>query len=326
TEGPYHTELPTPEEIHQFLQFERVDSNRIIKSKKVTLSPNQVLTKELRHDLKRWNKLIYEYVFGLGGHQDHLPACFAHILYCILAEQQYNLAYFFVKRIESERATPKAHIPYGMFFTRLFRHVMEHHPYLENGIYDVVERVMRPLALRQARRPRSDREKPVTLSLQLSPIITVDLHLVKKMMRRMMTPSTKDTSSSSIDYTPKSPTSSTSPPTNGYLNSPTSPPPRVPPPLPTQENISMDITLTLSPITLLDVQFDTPSPSLPIFGHPIPWNLLETHGDSCLCCIHNRTLIFRLRDELQCMFSHIEYMLSQPPPSNSPPTPSLSPN
>nr|GEZ14453.1 hypothetical protein [Tanacetum cinerariifolium] len=67
------------------------------------------------------------------------------------------------------------------------------------------------------------------------------------------TPSTKDTSSSSIDYTPKSPTSSTSPPTKGYLNSTTSPPLRVPPPPLTQENVSMDITLILLPITLLDV-------------------------------------------------------------------------
>ncbi|GJU97780.1 hypothetical protein Tco_1327051 [Tanacetum coccineum] len=65
------------------------------------------------------------------------------------------------------------------------------------------------------------------------------------------TPSTKDTSSSSIDYTPKSPTSSTSLSPNGYLNPPTSPPPRVSPPPPTQENASMDITLTLSPITPL---------------------------------------------------------------------------
>nr|GEX08952.1 hypothetical protein [Tanacetum cinerariifolium] len=112
----------------------------------------------------------------------------------------------------------------------------------------------------------------------------------------LKTPSTKGTSSSSIDYTPKSPTSSISPSTNGYLNSPTSPLPRVPPPPPTQEYKSIDITLTLSPITSLDVQFNTPSPSPPIFGHPIPWNLLETHEDSCLCCIHNRTLIFGLRD------------------------------
>nr|GEZ30944.1 hypothetical protein [Tanacetum cinerariifolium] len=36
---------------------------------------------------------------------------------------------------------------------------MEHYPYLDNGIYDVVKRVMRPLALRQVRQPRSDRRK-----------------------------------------------------------------------------------------------------------------------------------------------------------------------
>nr|GFA48498.1 hypothetical protein [Tanacetum cinerariifolium] len=68
TEGPYHTDLSTHEEIHQFLQFQRIDSNRKIKNKNVILSPNQVLTKELRQDLKRWNELIYENVFGLGGH------------------------------------------------------------------------------------------------------------------------------------------------------------------------------------------------------------------------------------------------------------------
>ncbi|GJT99914.1 hypothetical protein Tco_1110253 [Tanacetum coccineum] len=137
------------------------------------------------------------------------------------------------------------------------------------------------------------------------------------------TSSTKDTSSSSIDYIPKSPTSSTSLSPNGYLNSSTSPPPRVSPPPPTHESASMDITLTLSLITPLDVQFDTPSPLPPIIGHHIPWNLLEAHGDSCLCCIHNRTFIFGLRDELQYMFSYIEHMLSQPstiiipPPSPS---------
>ncbi|GJW60237.1 hypothetical protein Tco_0109572 [Tanacetum coccineum] len=94
--------------------------------------------------------------------------------------------------------------------------------------------------------------------------------------------STKDTSSSLIDYIPKSSTSSTSLSPNGYLNPPTSPLPRVSPPPPTQENTSTDITLTLSLITLLDVQFDTSSPSPPILGHLIPWNLLEAHGDSSL--------------------------------------------
>ncbi|GKD63702.1 hypothetical protein Tco_1305810, partial [Tanacetum coccineum] len=84
------------------------------------------------------------------------------------------------------------------------------------------------------------------------------------------TPSTKDTSSFSIDYTQKSPTLSSSPSTNGYLNPPLSPPPRVPPPPLTQAPNSMEITLSLSPITLIDVHHNSPSLSPPIIRHPIP--------------------------------------------------------
>ncbi|GJT13825.1 hypothetical protein Tco_0860867 [Tanacetum coccineum] len=36
---------------------------------------------------------------------------------------------------------------------------MEHYPYLENGIYNVVDRVMLPLALKQTRKPQSNRGK-----------------------------------------------------------------------------------------------------------------------------------------------------------------------
>nr|GEU35763.1 hypothetical protein [Tanacetum cinerariifolium] len=139
------------------------------------------------------------------------------------------------------------------------------------------------------------------------------------------TPSTNDTSSSSINYIPKSPTSSTSPSTNGYLNSPTSPPPGVPPPPQTQAIGSIDITLTLSPITPFDIQFSTPSPSIPsppLFGHPISYNLLGIHGATCLCCIHNYRLIIGLSE----VFPYIQHMLLQPPPSCSPPPLSLSPN
>nr|GEW89707.1 integrase, catalytic region, zinc finger, CCHC-type, peptidase aspartic, catalytic [Tanacetum cinerariifolium] len=134
TEGPYHTYLPTPDDIHQFFRLECVESNRTIKSKNVILTPNQILTKELRQDMKRWEELIRENVFGLGGHRDHLPASLAHMLYCIVAEEQYNIAYFFVKQIECARGTPNANIPYGMFLTRLFRYVMKHYPHLGNGI------------------------------------------------------------------------------------------------------------------------------------------------------------------------------------------------
>ncbi|GKA34388.1 hypothetical protein Tco_0720817 [Tanacetum coccineum] len=61
--------------------------------------------------------------------------------------------------IESARATPKAHLPFGMLLTRLFRYVMEYYPHLDNGIYNVIDRVMHPLALKQTRRPRSDHGK-----------------------------------------------------------------------------------------------------------------------------------------------------------------------
>ncbi|GJZ29853.1 zf-CCHC domain-containing protein [Tanacetum coccineum] len=88
-----------------------------------------------------------------------LPACLAHMLYCVVAEEQYNLAYFFVKRIECARATPTANLPYGIFLTRLYRHIMETYPYLDNGIYDIVNRVMGPSVLRQTRRPQSDHDK-----------------------------------------------------------------------------------------------------------------------------------------------------------------------
>ncbi|GKA34843.1 hypothetical protein Tco_0721272 [Tanacetum coccineum] len=81
------------------------------------------------------------------------------MLYYVVAEEQYNLAYFFVKRIECARANPTANLPYGMFLTRLYRHIMEAYPHLDNGIYDIVDRVMRPLALKQTWRPRSDRGK-----------------------------------------------------------------------------------------------------------------------------------------------------------------------
>ncbi|GJW19534.1 hypothetical protein Tco_0026970, partial [Tanacetum coccineum] len=99
TKGPYCPDLPTPDDIRRLLELERVVVDRTIKSQTVALNPNQILTKELSPDMKQWEELIRENVFGLGGHQDCLPACLAHMLYCVVAEEQYNLAYFFVKRI-----------------------------------------------------------------------------------------------------------------------------------------------------------------------------------------------------------------------------------
>ncbi|GJU24367.1 zf-CCHC domain-containing protein [Tanacetum coccineum] len=123
TEGPYCTDLPTPDDIRQFLELECVMVDRTIKSQTVSLNPNQILTKELSPDMKQWEELIRENV------------------------------------IECARATLTTYLLYGMFLTCLYRHVIETYPRLDNGIYDIVERAMRPLALKQTRRPRSDRGK-----------------------------------------------------------------------------------------------------------------------------------------------------------------------
>ncbi|GJT37358.1 hypothetical protein Tco_0937223 [Tanacetum coccineum] len=114
TKGPYCTDVHTPDDIRRLLELERVMVDRTIKSQTVTLNPNQILTKELSPDMKQWEELIRENMFGLGGHRDRLPACLAHMLYCVVAEEQYNLAYFFVKRIECARATPTANLPYDI--------------------------------------------------------------------------------------------------------------------------------------------------------------------------------------------------------------------
>ena len=47
-----------------------------------------------------------------------------------------------------------------MFLTRLYREVMSMFSDFDTERYEVVERVMRPIALSQTRRPRSDRGKP----------------------------------------------------------------------------------------------------------------------------------------------------------------------
>ncbi|GJV53065.1 hypothetical protein Tco_1448806 [Tanacetum coccineum] len=131
TEGPYFTDLPTPDDIRRLLELECV-----------------------------MNSFSCECVWTRRT-SDHLPACLAHMLYCVVAEEQYNLAYLFVKRIECARANPIANLPYGMFLTRLFRKFMEVYPHYDYGNFMtlLIESMVSSLALKQTRRPRSDRGK-----------------------------------------------------------------------------------------------------------------------------------------------------------------------
>ncbi|GKD36762.1 hypothetical protein Tco_1256969 [Tanacetum coccineum] len=98
-------------------------------------------------------------------------------------------------------------------------------------------------------------------------------------------------------------------------------------PIPLQSHPSLDITLSLSPITPLNHIPDTPSPpSLqqppqpPLIGHPTYFNYHDYHISTFLCCFHNRNLIFSLRDEMN-LIAHIVYLLTSAITSPSPPHP-----
>nr|GEW62826.1 DNA-directed DNA polymerase [Tanacetum cinerariifolium] len=95
-----------------------------------------------------------------------------------------------------------------------------------------------------------------------------------------------------------------------------------------QSHPSLDITLSLSPITPLDHILDThsppspsppPPPQLPIMGHPIYFNMFDYHRVNFLCCFYNQNRILSLRDEMNFMFAHFEYLLTSTIASPSPP-------
>nr|GEX91513.1 pentatricopeptide repeat-containing protein [Tanacetum cinerariifolium] len=96
---------------------------------------------------------------------------------------------------------------------------------------------------------------------------------------------------------------------------------------PLQSHPSLDITRSLSPITPLDHIHDTssppspPQPQPPIMGHPLFYNYHDYHGSSCICCSHNRNLFFTLREEMNIMFAHLEYLLTTSITSHFPPPP-----
>ncbi|GKA37177.1 retrovirus-related pol polyprotein from transposon TNT 1-94 [Tanacetum coccineum] len=152
------------------------------------------------------------------------------------------------------------------------------------------------------------------------------------------TPSTNQTSSSQentsssfqskLQILPPSSNEPTSPqPLNPLLDNISDVPPRPLNPQPLQSHPSLDITLSLSPITPPDHIRDTlsppssPQPQPPIMGHPLYYNYHDYHGSTCICCSHNRTLFLTLRDEMNIMFAHLEYLLTTAITSNFPSPP-----
>ncbi|GJS00518.1 hypothetical protein Tco_0317026 [Tanacetum coccineum] len=89
TEGPYSTDLPTPDDIRRLLELERVMVDCTIKSQIVTLTPNQILTKELSPDTKQWEELIREkYVLTRDKITGPSPPCLScSTMFCTSSHQ-----------------------------------------------------------------------------------------------------------------------------------------------------------------------------------------------------------------------------------------------
>ncbi|GJR52899.1 hypothetical protein Tco_1403420 [Tanacetum coccineum] len=100
------------------------------------------------------------------------------------------------------------------------------------------------------------------------------------------------------------------------------------PPMQLFVNISSDedITTTPSPTTTSSSLTppnapSQPQPQPPIMGHPLFYNYHDYHGSTYICCSHNRNLFFTLRDEMNIMFAHLEYLLTTAITSHFPPPP-----
>ncbi|GJT06393.1 hypothetical protein Tco_0840855 [Tanacetum coccineum] len=149
------------------------------------------------------------------------------------------------------------------------------------------------------------------------------------------TTSTKETTSShentsssfqsKLQISPTPTNEPTSPQTqNPFLQNLMDVPPRPSNPQPLQSIPSLDITLSLSPITPLENPSSPPSPPSPqppIMGHPLYYNYHDYHGSTCVCCFHNRNLHLNLRDEMNIMFAHLEYLITTAFSTHFPPPP-----
>ena len=132
SEGPYLTELPDIQAIKQHVSIRReVHTHQRRDGTVLNLDPNWIYVKEILPDLRSWELLLHENVISLAGNRDHVPACLAHMLFCLSNEVPYNLAYYMVKRMVDIHSRSDKVMPYGMLLTRLHRWVMAHFPHLE---------------------------------------------------------------------------------------------------------------------------------------------------------------------------------------------------
>ncbi|GJR05084.1 hypothetical protein Tco_0528068 [Tanacetum coccineum] len=146
-EGPYQTNLPSPDDIISYVREDREGQVTCIHhQEEIEVQNYQILTSEIVSTLKPLEEIIRENVFCLGGNWDHVPACLCYMLYCVANSEKINLAYLMAKRMRWVTKQARLILPYGMLLTRLFDFIISEYPELKNESYVLYDRVMTPLA------------------------------------------------------------------------------------------------------------------------------------------------------------------------------------
>ncbi|GJT79011.1 retrovirus-related pol polyprotein from transposon TNT 1-94 [Tanacetum coccineum] len=157
SEGPYQTNLPSPDDIILYVREDREGQvTRIHHQEEVMVQHYQILTCEIVSTLKPLEEIIWENIFCLGGNRDHVLACLCYMLYCVANSERFNLAYFMEKRIEWVTKQAMLILPYGMLLTRLFDIIIGENSEFQNESYVLYDRVMNPLAAQLEQKPRRD--------------------------------------------------------------------------------------------------------------------------------------------------------------------------
>nr|GEX80708.1 hypothetical protein [Tanacetum cinerariifolium] len=209
-----------------------------------------------------------------------------------------------------------------MLLTRLFNFIIDENPELQNESYVLYNRVMNPLVAQLERQPRKDygtrRGRHSTSSSTFNEPSSSHLN-------------DDDDDDGNNERTSRATLSSHEPNSpyhlNPLLDNISDVPPRPLNPQLLQSRPFLDITLSLSPITPFDHIHETPSPPSPpqpqppIMGHPLFYNYHDYHGSTCICCSYNQNLFFTLREEMDIMFAHLEYLLTTAITSHFPPPP-----
>nr|GEW83826.1 uncharacterized mitochondrial protein AtMg00810-like [Tanacetum cinerariifolium] len=153
----YQTAPPTPGDIKLYVQVDREEPlTRTRHGQNIDVEENQILTQEVQPIMKTWVDIICENIFCLGGNRDHILSCLCHMLNCIATSTKYNLAFFVAKRMKLVTKQARLILPYGMFLTRLFNHVMSNSPELSNDQHVLYDRVMYPLTAQHERKTQKD--------------------------------------------------------------------------------------------------------------------------------------------------------------------------